>query len=72
MQRYCAVTKHKFHCLFITITIYCQILQSSGVARVPCALGQKTFLRLLSTKPTEFEAKNRYKNAKDAKAEQIL
>jgi len=29
----------------------------SGVARVPCALGQKIFLRHLSTKTTKFEVK---------------
>jgi len=31
---------------------------NSGVARVHCALEQETFLRPLSTKPTEFEVKN--------------
>jgi len=29
----------------------------SGIARVPCALGQEIFLRLPSTKLTEFELK---------------
>jgi len=40
-----------------------------GVARVPCALGQEIFLRLLSTKITEFEVKNRCKSVKEAKTE---
>jgi len=44
----------------------------SGVARVPCALEQEMFLRPLSTKTTEFEMKNRYKSAKEAKAEHLL
>jgi len=34
----------------------------SGVARVLCALGKEILLRLLSTKTTEFEVKNRCKN----------
>jgi len=33
----------------------------SGVARVPCALGQEVFLRP-STKTTKFKVKNRCKN----------
>jgi len=33
-------------------------LLSSGVARVPYALGQEIFLRPLPTKTTEFEVKN--------------
>jgi len=40
---------------------------ASGVARVPCALGQEIFLRPLPTKITEFEVKNSRKNLKDAK-----
>jgi len=41
----------------------------SGVARVPCTLGQEIFLRPLLTKPTEFEVKNRCKIAEEAKTE---
>jgi len=41
----------------------------SGVARVPCALGQEIFLRFLSTKTTEFEVKNKCKSAEEAKTE---
>jgi len=44
----------------------------SGVARVPCALGQKIFLRPPSTKFTEFKLKNRCKNVEEAKAEHLL
>jgi len=44
----------------------------SGVARVPCALGQETFLRPPSTKTAEFEVKNRYKSTEVAKAEHLL
>jgi len=33
--------------------------EASGVARVPCTLGQEIFLRPPSTKLTEFELKNR-------------
>jgi len=40
---------------------------SSGVARVPCALGQEIFLQPLSTKTTEFEVKNSFKILEDAK-----
>jgi len=43
----------------------------SGVARVPCALGQEIFLRPPSTKVTEFELKNRCKSAEEAKAEHL-
>jgi len=32
-------------------------LTSSGVARVPCTLGQEVFLRPLSAKTTEFKVK---------------
>jgi len=39
----------------------------SGVARVPCALGQEIFLHLLPTKTTEFEVKNSCKSLEDAK-----
>jgi len=39
----------------------------SGVARVPYALGQETFLRPSSTKTTEIELKNRCKRAEEAK-----
>jgi len=39
----------------------------SGVARVPCALGQEIFLRSLSTKTTKFEVKNSCKNLEDVK-----
>jgi len=45
---------------------------SSGVARVPCALGQEIFLCSPSTKLTEFELKNRCKNVKEAKAKHLL
>jgi len=44
---------------------------SSGVARVPCALGQKYFCAL-STKTTEFEVKNRRKSAEESKTEHLL
>jgi len=44
--------------------IYCF---PSGVARVPCALGQEIFLCPLPTKTTEFEVKNSCKNFEDAK-----
>jgi len=44
----------------------------SGIARVLCALGQEIFLRPLSTKTTEFEMKNRCKNAEEAKTEHLL
>jgi len=37
-------------------------VKSSGVARVPYALGQGIILRPLSTKTTEFEVKNRCKS----------
>jgi len=43
----------------------------SGVARVPCALGQETFLRPPLTKTAEFEVKNRCKSAEEAKAEHL-
>jgi len=39
---------------------------------VPCAQGQELFLRPPSTKLTEFELKNRCKNAEEAKAKQML
>jgi len=45
---------------------------TSGVARVPCALGQEIFLRLPSTKLSEFELKNRCKNAEEVKVEHLL
>jgi len=48
------------------------VMMSSGVARVPCALGQETFFRPPLTKTTEFEVKNRCKSAKEAKAEHLL
>jgi len=41
----------------------------SGIARVPCALGQEIFLRPLSTKLTEFELKHWCKIVEEAKAE---
>jgi len=44
----------------------------SGVARVPCALGQEIFLQPPSTKTAEFEVKNRYKSAEEAKAGHLL
>jgi len=47
-------------------------MSGSGVARVPCALGQEIFLRPPSTKLTEFELKNKCKSAKEAKAEHLL
>jgi len=34
---------------------------ASGVARVPCALGQEIFLHSLSTKTAEFKVKNKCK-----------
>jgi len=42
------------------------VTAGSGVARVPCALGQEMFLRPLSTKTIEFEVKNRCKSEKEA------
>jgi len=45
---------------------------SSGVAMVPCALGQEIFLRPISTKTTEFKVKNRCKVAEEAKTEHLL
>jgi len=36
----------------------------SGVVRVPCALGQKIFLRPLLIKTTKFEVKNSRENLK--------
>jgi len=49
-------------------------LLESGVARVPCALGQEIFLRPLppSTKTTGFKVKNWCKSAEEAKAEHLL
>jgi len=47
-------------------------LPGSGVARVPCALGQEIFLRPLSKRTTEFEVKNRCKSVKEAKTEHLL
>jgi len=47
---------------------------ASGVARVPCALGQEIFLRPLLplfTKLTEFELKNSCKSAEEAKVEHL-
>jgi len=53
--------------------------RGSGVARVPCALGQKIFLPPRkkyscppSSKLTEFELRNSCKNAEEAKAEHLL
>jgi len=48
-------------------TDFMNLYQFSGVARVPCALGQEIFLRPPSTKPAEFEVKNRYKCMEKAK-----
>jgi len=45
---------------------------TSGVARVPCALAQEIFLRLPLTKLTELELKNWCKSAEEAKAEYLL
>jgi len=42
---------------------------SSGVPRVPCALRQEIFLRLPSTKLTEFELKNRCKSTEKTNPE---
>jgi len=50
----------------------CQGASTSGVARVPCALGQEIFLRPPSTKIIEFELKNRCESAEEAKAEYLL
>jgi len=47
------------NCMFIRDT--------SGVARVLCALGQEIVLRPLSSKTTEFEVKNSCKNLEDEK-----
>jgi len=47
-------------------------LAASGVARVPCALGQGVILLPLSTKTTEFEVKNRCKSAEEEKTEHLL
>jgi len=44
----------------------------SGVARVPCFLGQEIFLRPQSTKTTEIEVENRRKSAEEAKIEHLL
>jgi len=44
-------------------------MEGSGVARVPCALGQEIFLRSLLTKSTEFKVKNRHKIADETKTE---
>jgi len=49
-------------------TAFCKGL-CSGVAGVPCVLGQEIFLRLPSTETTEFEVKNRCKSAEEANAE---
>jgi len=40
----------------------------SGVARVPCALGQEIFLRPPLTKTTEFKTKNRCKKCERSKS----
>jgi len=40
-------------------------VMGSGVARVPCALGQEIFLRSLPTNSTEFEVKNRCKSVEE-------
>jgi len=40
--------------------------RSSGVTRVPCALGQEISLRPPSTKTTVFEVKNRCKSVEEA------
>jgi len=45
---------------------------SSGVARVPCALGQETFLRPPLTKTTEFKVKTGGKASVEAKADHLL
>jgi len=45
---------------------------ATGVARVPCALGQEIFLRPLPTKTTEFDVKNRCKSEDEAKTEHLL
>jgi len=45
---------------------------TSGVARIPCALGQEIFLRPPSTKLTEFKLKNWCKSTEEAKAEYLL
>jgi len=60
-----------FH--FFSATKSCRLWSSdSGVARVPCALGQEIFLRPPSTKPAEFEVKIKYKSAEEAKAKHLL
>jgi len=45
---------------------------TSGVARVICALEYEIFLRPQSTKTTEFEVKNRRKSAEKAKVGHLL
>jgi len=47
------------------------LLCYSGVARVPCALGQDIFLRPPSTKLTEFELKYRCKRTKTIQQDDI-
>jgi len=44
----------------------------SGVARVPCALGQEIFLCPPSAKHTEYELKISCKRAEEAKVEPLL
>jgi len=44
----------------------------SGVARVPCALGQETFLRPPSTQTTEFKVKIGGKASVEPKADHLL
>jgi len=46
-----------------------QNLQSGGVARVPCALGQEVFLRPPQQKLRRLKRKIGAKSAKEAKAE---
>jgi len=62
---------------YITITVFQKLkaiidVWGSGVARVPCALGQEMFLRFPSTKTIKFEVKNRFKSAEEAKAKHML
>jgi len=48
------------------LTILNYVARGSGVAWVPCALGQEIFLRPPSTKLTKFELKNKRKSAEEA------
>jgi len=59
-------------CYMFKIAFLGAFLYTSGLARVPCALGQEIFLRPPSTKTTKFEVKNSCKSAEEAKIEHLL